>query len=62
MAQKLRKIKYVNTRIDDELYDRFYKKLKAEGWSIQEALRNLIRNYTDGRFDIEEDDKWRHAL
>lgn len=39
-----------------ELHERFLTKIMGEGWSIQEALFLLIRNYTDGNFDIKEEE------
>lgn len=40
--------------IPGKLYHQFILKLKSEGFTIQDGVTLLIKNYTEGRFDIDE--------
>ena len=52
MAETYKKMKYMKCIIPEDVYDMFVKKIKSEGWTIQEALNRLVYYYAHDRFDI----------
>jgi len=52
MVEKHKKIKFVGARVPYFVYEQFVKKIRSEGWTLQEALRNLMIVYIDGKFNI----------
>jgi hypothetical protein len=52
MAKKYQKTKHIKCVITEDLYNDFVKKLRSEGWTVQEAVYRLIYYYTHDRFDI----------
>lgn len=52
MAKTYQKVKNVKCVLTEDLYDEFIKKIRSEGWTVQEALYRLVHFYTKGRFDI----------
>lgn len=53
MAKTYQIVKNVRCVLTEDLYDKFIKKIRSEGWSVQNALYRLIYYYANGRFDIE---------
>jgi len=52
MAKTYKQVKNIKCVLPQELYDKFVKKIRSEGWTVQEALYRLVYYYTDERFDI----------
>jgi len=56
MVSKNKNVKSCKCHLPEELYEAFILKIVEEGWTIQEALFLLILNYTEGRFDINNEE------
>ena len=50
------RVKACKCHIPLDLYSAFRKKISIEGWTIQQALALLIKNYVEEDYNIEDEE------